>query len=202
MASRVKTSKNVDEQVEYLDEQEQEELLQDLRNENDKSNLFIQMGLLFVDALVCAIFLVFEYDVQTHESRHQPLYLPFPFLSTPVFSRFSYPGLGVLLSLAAIVCSMVTMVLTCRLTLKEMLQLTSSHKGVGPFHRQAAVAAASVSSVIPLAAMFIRLEWIELVFWCLPWLVLMMNALAIRMMRQVQDSFTALEKSRYKFKGA
>ncbi|KAI8060032.1 hypothetical protein BC940DRAFT_312997 [Gongronella butleri] len=192
-----------DDPAEFLDEQEQEQLLKELRDANDKSNLLIQIGLLFVGVLVCAIFLVFLYDIQTHERRHQPLYLPFPFFSEPMEARFPFPGIGVLFSLVAIVLAMLTTVTTCRIAVQDIVSLTSAHRGIGALHRESALAAAGAATLMPLACLLVQgCTLAEVGLWGLPWMVLIMHMMAIRMMRQVQESFTMLEKSQYKYKGA
>jgi hypothetical protein len=42
----------------------------------------------------------------------------------------------------------------------------------------------------------------ELIFWAIPFLVLLMDLLALQMMENVNQEFVGLEQSKYKYKGA
>ncbi|KAI8336662.1 hypothetical protein BC941DRAFT_514096 [Chlamydoabsidia padenii] len=186
-----------EDQTEFLDEQEQESLLQDLRKQNEQSNLLIQCGLLFIGVLVSAIFIVYLYEIQT------TAILPFPFLSTPIVSQIKYPHLGILLSILSIMVSMLNLMLTCRVTPSDIIRMTPSHRGMGRLDLGTGIGSAVTGSIMPLACLVNdKVVWMEVVFWSLPLMMLTMDLLAITMMGQVEANFTELEKSRYKYKGA
>ncbi|KAI8084820.1 uncharacterized protein BX664DRAFT_360647 [Halteromyces radiatus] len=198
-----KVDESRENQAEILDEQEQEQLLQDLRKQNEESNLMIQSGLLFVGVLVCAIFIVYLYEVYTHEDFTKGGRLPFPFLSTPVSSQVGLPYLGVLLSIGSLLATMATLMLTCRVTFSDLVHMSPSQRGTGQLHLTGSISSIAMGSVMPLLCLFsIKVTWVEVIFWLLPLMMLAMDLLAIYMMGQVNADFTELEKSRYKYKGA
>ncbi|KAF7728668.1 hypothetical protein EC973_005705 [Apophysomyces ossiformis] len=75
------------------------------------------------------------------------------------------------------------------------------HRGLGPLDMTGVGLTLVAGSVSPLMAL-VNTTWVELVYWFLPLAVLGLILLAIHMMRQVENNFDDLEKSRYKYKGA
>jgi hypothetical protein len=111
--------------------------------------------------------------------------------------------MGILLSIGSVGVSMLNLMLTCRVTLSDFMHMTPSHRGVGQLHFGTSVAAVVTGSVMPLICLLnSTITWIEVAFWSLPLMMLVMDFLAITMMGQVEANFTELEKSRYKYKGA
>ncbi|CAO3633705.1 unnamed protein product [Cunninghamella blakesleeana] len=194
-----------EERPEYLDEEEQEKLLQELRTQNEKSNLIIQIGLLFIGILLSAIYIVYEYD--TYTSRNKVFInratIPFPFLSTPVVSQIMLPNIAVILSLGSILSSMALLLYTCHVSFSDIFYFAPSHRGIGSIHHISLSTSIILGSVAPLISLFsMDVTWIEFFYWSLPLGMLLMDIGAIRMMKQVEYEFTDLELRKYKFKGA
>ncbi|CAO3629100.1 unnamed protein product [Cunninghamella echinulata] len=208
LTNRVSSSNNKTnekEQPEYLDEEQQEQLLQDLRTQNEKSNLTIQIGLLFIGILLSAIYIVYEYDTYKSRGRifNNRAIIPFPFLSTPVTSQITSPDLAVTFSLGSISASISMILYTCQVSFSDILSFTPSHRGIGSLHIISALASFVLGSIVPLISMFsVAISWVEVFYWSLPLGMLLMNLGAIRMMKQVEYGFTELELKKYKFKGA
>ncbi|CAO3598280.1 unnamed protein product [Absidia cylindrospora] len=162
-----------------------------------------QCGLLFIGVLVSAIFIVYLYELYFSTRLSQAI-LPFPFLSTPVVSQLEYPQFGIFLSIGSVAASMVNLMLTCRVTVYDVIRMTPSHRGLGPpLFSTAAILAVFMGVIEPMLCIVNNnVTWVEVGFWSLPVMMFAMDQLAIHMMRQVEANFTELEKSKYKYKGA
>lgn len=161
-------------------------------------HLFICLCFLF-----CFSFIVYLYELQSSSTRLTGAVLPFPFLSSPVVSQLKYPQLGILLSIGSVLASMLNLMWTCRVTVDDLVRMTPSHRGMGPLYSGAAIVAMILGAIEPMLCTFNNnATWIEVGFWSLPMMMLIMDQLAIHMMRQVEANFTELEKSKYKYKGA
>ncbi|ORZ02550.1 hypothetical protein BCR43DRAFT_481719 [Syncephalastrum racemosum] len=198
---------NQEDEAEYLDEEEQERLLQDLRRQNESSNLTIQRGMILVGILVSSIYSIFLYDLvfSSHATFYVP-HIPVPFWGSPVASLMPAPELASMTSIACLYVSVYAFIHTCRLNAREafLLQTPPEGRGLAPLgsHRIPIALSVILGSVAPIIALYDRASAIEVVFWLLPLLVLGLDVLALRMMRQVDEKIEALDKTRYSFKGA
>ncbi|KAI9030982.1 hypothetical protein CLU79DRAFT_732363 [Phycomyces nitens] len=194
---RLHASPHSDDEAEYLDEQEQEKLLQELWIQNEKSNLFIQRGLVLIGFLVSTIYVAFSVEILYSQSG-LPL-IPIP-TSIPQTSTIVFPRVAAALSILSLYASIYTLLTTCRLSVLEALWKTPAHRGLGGLNIKGAVITSGLALTSPLLAFLGQTSWVELGFWTIPLLVLLLDFSAYQMMCQVEANFGDLEKARYKFK--
>ncbi|KAL0095943.1 hypothetical protein J3Q64DRAFT_1705481 [Phycomyces blakesleeanus] len=194
---RLHASPHSDDEAEYLDEQEQEKLLQELWIQNEKSNLFIQRGLILIGFLVSTIYVAFSFEILYSQSG-LPL-IPIP-TSIPQTSTIFFPRAAAVLSILSLYASIYTLLTTCRLSVLEALWKTPAHRGLGSLDLKGAAVTSALALTSPLLALLGQTSWVELGFWTIPLLVLLLDFSAYHMMCQVEANFGDLEKARYKFK--
>ncbi|KAG2217530.1 hypothetical protein INT45_009955 [Circinella minor] len=200
-----KTS-NLEDESEYLDEQEQEQLLNDLREQNEKSNLAIQRGIILIGVLVSTIYAIFFYDLATAKILSVPQ-IPVP-LMKPIPSMIPVPEFAAMMSIISIYTSIYTFATACRLTGMEIIGKKSTslshHDGIRNHQVNILTTSlAALSGVIsPCIALWDMASTIEIIFWSIPLFVLVLMMLGFRMMVQVEGKIDDLDKARYKYKGA
>ncbi|KAI8982696.1 hypothetical protein BDB01DRAFT_159651 [Pilobolus umbonatus] len=172
--------KKEEERVDYLDEQEQSELIEELKRQNDKANVNIKRVLVIMGVITSVLYISLLMDTDTHpvipisqiSSHLTPTVLP-------------HPKLSATLNMFAMAMSIFTLLFG--LTDAPIYQL---------------MIALITSLVVPIQCIYFHSSTIELVYWMIPLLQLLMYYSAYRMMKQVQDHLDELEKSKYNFKGA
>ncbi|KAI7863496.1 hypothetical protein BDF14DRAFT_1959135 [Spinellus fusiger] len=200
--------------VEFLDEQEQEKLLEELWLQNEKSNRFIQRpgtgGSLSVcnvralqPTLVCLInhfpsYVAYWVGPSGSLSSGAPI-IPIP-TAIPQPSIISFPHLAVACSILSLYSSIYTLLNTCRLSLRELFSSISAHRGLGAPPPAAVIVTGCLGLTSPLMAFLEKTAWLEIGFWTIPLLVLLLDFSAVQMMRQVEANFGELDRARYKFK--
>ncbi|KAL9540353.1 hypothetical protein MBANPS3_009717 [Mucor bainieri] len=179
--------KNPEEEAEFLDEEEQEKLLQELREQNDTANMHIQVGLIVIGLLVAALFgsvLLQRSSIPT---------IPIADIFEPTPSALNSPTFAVFCSLISIVLSILTLLGSSRVKMATLPQLPLRHTGA---------AAITMASISPLMCLIGSATSIELFFWSIPLLLVMMYYFAFHMINQVYQGLDELEGSKYKYKGA
>ncbi|KAL7318479.1 hypothetical protein PS15m_001718 [Mucor circinelloides] len=181
------TPKNPEEETEFLDEEEQEKLLQELREQNDTANMHIQIGLVIIGLLVAALF----GSVLLQRSSIPTIPIADIFESTP--SVLTSPKFAVFCSLISIFLSILTLLASSRVKMATLPQLPLQYIG------SAAIITGTIS---PLMSLFSNATLIELFFWAIPIVLMMMYYFAFHMINQVYQGLDELEGSKYKYKGA
>ncbi|CAO0802892.1 unnamed protein product [Mucor circinelloides] len=179
--------KNPEEETEFLDEEEQEKLLQELREQNDTANMHIQIGLVVIGLLVGALF----GSVLLQRSSIPTIPIADIFESTP--SVLTSPTFAVFCSLVSIFLSILTLLASSRVKMATLPQLPLQYIG------SAAIITGTIS---PLMSFFSNATLIELFFWAIPIVLMMMYYFAFHMINQVYQGLDELEGSKYKYKGA
>ncbi|KAI8142515.1 hypothetical protein BJV82DRAFT_714098 [Fennellomyces sp. T-0311] len=198
---RFKETTHPEDEAEFLDEQQQEQLLQELREQNDKSNLSIQRGIVFIDILVSTIYAIFFYDLATAEILSVPR-IPVP-LMEPVAALIPVPEFAAMMSIASLYASVYTFITACRLSALEVIwKQPPPGRGLAPLNVLTAGLAGFAGAVAPCMALWDMASTVELVFWSVPLGILCLNLLGWRMMQQVEGKIDDLDKARYKYKGA
>ncbi|KAI8048326.1 uncharacterized protein B0P05DRAFT_564475 [Gilbertella persicaria] len=177
---------NREDETEFLDEEEQERLLGDLRQQNDQANLNIQRGLVVIGMIVSALFfsMLFQAYPQT---------IPISQLYQPTLTSAVTPRLVALLSIASIYLSIATLILSSSLAIVP---------GLVTQHRDTRVGWMALGTAICVIIQSMTSSWIEIVFWSIPSMLILMYYSAYCMIHKVSVGLDQLEKSRYKYKGA
>lgn len=118
---------------------------------------------------------------------------------TPTETVLKWPTLAALTSIASIGTSIFSLVIKCKMNILELLDSLCLKD---QYTSGVVLASIITGSIAPLMSLFHRSEWIELIYWSIPLLVLGMYYTALHMMNGVQASLDELEKSKYKYKGA
>ncbi|KAI8883033.1 hypothetical protein K501DRAFT_333652 [Backusella circina FSU 941] len=188
-----KKQKAPEDQVEFLDEQEQEELLKDLRQQNDNANLSIQRGLIVIGCISTSLFIyMFIQDIP---------FIPLSHLSTPVISVLNTPRLAACFSLLSIIASIYTLINTLGLQVFGF-KIRSREVGKYQLYKPGLLASICMGSVGPVLSLLYKSTMIEFVYWAIPLIETAMHVSAYHMIGSVESSLEELEKSKYKYKGA
>ncbi|KAI9316289.1 hypothetical protein BX666DRAFT_1949181 [Dichotomocladium elegans] len=198
------STKNPEDEAEFLDEQEQDQLVQDLKAQNERSNLAIQRGMILIGILVSAIYAIFLYDAIFPSSFLSVPRIPIPFNPAPV--TLPSPVLAASTSILSLYSAIFAFARAVRLSAPEIIcfgPTPSPDRGLGTMSARVAGLSAMAALVAPLIALWDgSIPALEFIFWLVPLLVLGMKALAIHMMLQVDSKIIELEKAKYKYKGA
>ncbi|KAG2211925.1 hypothetical protein INT47_004612 [Mucor saturninus] len=185
-----KTKVSEEDEAEFLDEQEQEELLQVLRDQNNKANLAIQRGLIIIGCITSAFILL---------QKGTPIIPISQVFATPTETVLKWSTFAALTSIVSIGTSIFALVIKCKM---NILGLLDSLCLSDQYTSGVVLASIITGAIAPLMALFHASAWIELVYWTIPLFVLGMYYTALHMMNGVQASLDELEKSKYKYKGA
>ncbi|KAI8349659.1 hypothetical protein BD560DRAFT_410100 [Blakeslea trispora] len=175
---------NKEDENEFLDEEEQEKLLQELNEQNDHANTNIQRGLVMIGLIMLAPFL----QVLLQDGNTLPISLH------PSTIQTASPHLASTCSLFSILLSIITLVLSSSVPIFPHLSIQSDYTTQFGW-------AAAILALMPIFQAR-QSSWIEFGFWCLPLFVVFMYYSAFVMIRQVSVGIKELEKSRYRYKGA
>ncbi|GAA5801002.1 hypothetical protein EDC94DRAFT_696300 [Helicostylum pulchrum] len=186
-------NRNVEDEAEFLDEQEQEQLLQTLRDQNNTANLTIQRGLIIIGCIASALFFHILFQSDT------PIIPISQVFSTPTASVLPIPTLAALSSIVSIGTSIFALVIKCKMNIFGLLESLSL--------KDQYTSGVVLSSIItgfmaPCMSLLYGGSMIEFIYWSVPLLVLGMFYTALYMINQVQEGLDELEKSKYKYKGA
>ncbi|KAJ8660688.1 hypothetical protein O0I10_003736 [Lichtheimia ornata] len=195
------TEPNPEDENEFLDEQQQEELISELRTKNDQSNLAIQRGIILVGVLVSSIYTIFLYDTMFPSTFLSVPHIPNPFNAIPAVTPA--PEVSATTSILSLFGSVFTFARGCRLTAMQIIwSPPPPNRGFNKINILTAAPAACLGLIAPAIALYGGVPWLEFGFWSIPFLVLGMMAFAIHMMIQVENNIDDLDKARYKYKGA
>ncbi|CEP09682.1 hypothetical protein [Parasitella parasitica] len=185
-------SSNAEEETEFLDEQgfflsvkEQEKLLQELREQNDVANQNIQIGLVVIGLLVAALF----GSVLLQRTNIPTIPIADIFGSTP--SLLDSPTFAVICSLTSVVLAILTLLSFSGVKTIAIPRLPIKFTGSAAF---------VVGLISPFMSLFSHTTYIELFFWSIPIILMMMYYFAIHMINQVYRGLDELEGSKYKYK--
>ncbi|CAI2187468.1 5479_t:CDS:2 [Funneliformis geosporum] len=165
--------------VELLDEQGQEEVIEELRKQNERANGFFKKALAFVSALVLILHLIFVYEIMSSSSLSNPI-IPFPIFEH-IYSSASYKMIATLSSIGALVFSIYLL----QATNVTMLQIY----------------AGAFLSIIP-NLLAIHTERMEKLWWAIPLGLLILDTIALFLIKDSEQDIRSLEKLKYKYKGA
>ncbi|KAI8642422.1 hypothetical protein BD408DRAFT_416492 [Parasitella parasitica] len=180
-------SLNAEEETYFLDEEEQERLLQELRKQNDIANQNIQIGLVAIGLLVEALF----GSVLLQRTNIPTIPIADIFGSTP--SLLKSPIFAVICNLISVALAILTLLSCSRVKTKLRPRLPVQYTGS---------AAIIIGLISPFMSLFNHTTYIELFFWTIPIVLMMMYSFAIHMINQVYQGLDELEGSKYKYKGA
>ncbi|PHZ17542.1 uncharacterized protein RHIMIDRAFT_254222 [Rhizopus microsporus ATCC 52813] len=181
---------HLENEVEYLDEVEQETLIEDLRNQNDKANLNILKGLLVISCFVCLMYigvLLFQSD--------GPIKLP----GTGTFGSTGILRMSATSSILSIVIAFLTLLVKCNINLFGIIDLLSINLN---HTLSMGVASCILGAIGPYMCLLYKGSRIETIFWCLPLFILFIYHIVYATMKQVQNELKELERTKYKYKGA
>ncbi|RUS31571.1 hypothetical protein BC938DRAFT_477545 [Jimgerdemannia flammicorona] len=196
---RKTTVSNPEDEAEYLDEQvlflcpfsEQDKIINQLREKNEKSNKSITRGLAGLSALVSILYVLYIWEYfQPSQLLSMPV-VPIP-TNPPTESTTSFPLISGFSSITTLGLSFYYI-----LTFKDLSAMTPSTETASSNILRASLGTGLVTVLLAL-----RTSWVELLFWAMPLMVVMLYAGALKMMREVDNSVRELEKSKYNFKGA
>ncbi|CAG8562212.1 11996_t:CDS:2 [Funneliformis caledonium] len=163
--------------VEILDEQGQEEVIEELRRQNDWANSLFKKALAFVSSLILILHLIFIYEIMSSASN--PI-IPFP-IYEHIYSNASYKMIATLSSIGALVFS---------IFLLQAPNVTMIHIYAGAF-----------LSIIP-NLLAIHTERMEKLWWAIPLGLLILDTIALFLIKDSEQDIRSLEKLKYKYKGA
>lgn len=128
--------------------------------------------------------------------------IPMPFVGyVPTFNPA--PEASAVTSIISIYVSIYTFIRASRLKPAEVFWASpAENRGIDKVNLIPALISGALASIGPALALYDGASAIEIFFWCIPILVLIMCVSAIRMMLQVEGKLEALDKARYKYKGA
>ncbi|KAI9289556.1 hypothetical protein BC943DRAFT_314626 [Umbelopsis sp. AD052] len=191
-----------EDQAEFLDEQEQERLVSDLRIENDKSNRSIQRGLAGLSVLVSSLYLLYLKELLFPPNDLSAPMIPIP-SSEPITSETYYPGTAAIVSLISLYLSLYVVLLNAGLSVIDLAKSALS-KDVPQGSPQSAFRVIIVNLVVSWIPMLVShsVSGKELIFWAIPFFVVLMDLFALQMMENVNLEFAGLDNARYKYKGA
>jgi uncharacterized membrane protein YGL010W len=128
--------------------------------------------------------------------------IPIP-SSEPITSETNYPATAAITSLVSLALSLYVIILTSGLSVVSLAKSWIS-KQVEQGTPQSSFKVILVNLVVSWIPMIVSygVSRKELIFWAIPFLVLLMDLLALQMMENVNQEFVGLEQSKYKYKGA
>jgi hypothetical protein len=128
--------------------------------------------------------------------------IPIP-SSEPITSETNYPATAAITSLVSLALSLYVIILTSGLSVVSLAKSLIS-KEVEQGTPQSSFKVILVNLVVSWVPMIVSygVSRKELIFWAIPFLVLLMDLLALQMMENVNQEFVGLEQSKYKYKGA
>ncbi|CAG8561637.1 12837_t:CDS:2 [Ambispora gerdemannii] len=165
-------SSNLGETAEILDEEEQEQLVVNLRKENDKANNFFRGALTSISGLLASRYVFFLYDLTTTTS----LILPADASGT------SSPLLSTLLCIFALFFSIY--ILQSRKSTNILIFV-----GIG-------------ISLLPFLLAMNAEHFMQKLWWGIPLGTLLLDCLALYWIWSSEENVANLEKLKYKLKGA
>ncbi|KAI9283223.1 hypothetical protein BY458DRAFT_495834 [Sporodiniella umbellata] len=188
--SRKKKKTNPEDQVEYLDEVEQEALIKDLNQQNDKANSDIIKGLLVVNCLSSLLFLGL-----LAQASKKPV-IPIAHVIVTTFESLALFRMAVISSVMAINLSFIALVVKSRTSLFSIYRICS------PYTQQIAVSSLLFALAGPLLGWAYGTSQSEIIFWCLPFFISVLYGVAYSVMKQVGKDLEQLEKLKYNYAGA
>ena len=128
--------------------------------------------------------------------------IPIP-SSEPITSETYYPGTATIASLVSLYLSLYVVLLNAGLSVIDLAKSALS-KDIPQGNPQSAFKVIIVNLIVSWIPMLVSysVSGKELVFWAIPFLVVLMDLFALQMMENVNLEFVGLEQSRYKYKGA
>jgi hypothetical protein len=128
--------------------------------------------------------------------------IPIP-SSEPITSETYYPGTAAIASLVSLYLSLYVVLLNAGLSVIDLAKSALS-KDIPQGNPQSAFKVIIVNLVVSWIPMLVSysVSGKELVFWAIPFLVVLMDLFALQMMENVNLEFVGLEQSKYKYKGA
>lgn len=128
--------------------------------------------------------------------------IPIP-SSEPITSETYYPSTAAMASLVSLYLSLYVVLLNAGLSVIDLAKSALS-KDIPQGNPQSAFKVIIVNLVVSWIPMLVSysVSGKELVFWAIPFFVLLMDLFALQMMENVNLEFVGLEQSRYKYKGA
>ncbi|KAF9423737.1 hypothetical protein BGZ94_008200 [Podila epigama] len=168
-------------ELEFLAEDEQEELIEALKTSNEKINVSFKLILLGFSAVEMIAHIGFAvYGAWSRTRRYMPV-------MDKDFQRSQSiaPGIGTFFSLASYGIGMLIIHDTKRITRTNLAGWT-------------------FISIVPLAlALFGSIEWtFEVLWWSMPLMLQTLDLASLWIMQDPDEAFVRLESSRYKLKGA
>lgn len=145
---------------------------------------------------------IFLHDLYYPKSVLAAPRIPMPFVG--YIATFNpAPATSATTSIISIYATVYTFIRASRLKPTEVFwAIPAQGRGIDKINIIPALIAGAFASVAPVLALYDSASVIEIFFWCIPILVEVMCISAIRMMLQVEGKLEALDKARYRFKGA
>ncbi|GBC05620.1 hypothetical protein RclHR1_06310016 [Rhizophagus clarus] len=179
--------------AEILDEQEQDKIIEELRLQNERANLFFKKALAFVSLMMMILYLIFLYEIMVLPSNptisshnfaeigspSNPI-IPLP-ISEHIYSYAPYQMIATLSSIGALVSS-IFLLLTPNFTMIHIY-------------------VAALLSLIP-NIIAIHTEKMEKLWWAIPLGILVFDMIALFLIKDSEQDIRSLEKLKYKYKGA
>ncbi|OZJ05122.1 hypothetical protein BZG36_01365 [Bifiguratus adelaidae] len=184
---------NPEEEAEFLDEEEQERVIEEMRRSNEESNRSIRKGLAGLPVLLLVLFVLYMSEYKPAAPIEQRPIIPIP-TSTPVHSVAYFPILSGTLSITSLIFSALFII-----TLP--VALFPQYTDRIPIPKQYILSIALGLGIVPLL-LAIGTSWVEALFWALPLGVCVLNIIATRMMESVTAGLDGLEAMKYNYKGA
>ncbi|KAI9477860.1 MAG: hypothetical protein EXX96DRAFT_568469 [Benjaminiella poitrasii] len=189
---RRKENLNKEDEAEFLDEEDQEKLIQELREQNDGANLNIQRGLIFVGCMMSVLF--FNILLQKGSS----IIIPISQIYIPTESAIISPKFAAITSNLSIFSAIFTLILSSRISLFSQ-HIECRIKNVISV-KNAIIVTIFTGSIAPIMSLK-STSVIEFIFWLIPCILIIMYSIALYMINQVYDGLDELEGSKYKYKG-
>ncbi|KAI8966971.1 hypothetical protein BDF20DRAFT_903504 [Mycotypha africana] len=190
-----KTKTNAEDEVEFLDEEEQERLLQELREQNMKANILIQRGLVVIGCIISLLFLNVIFDNQ------ELIVIPISYIHTIKYSSIRSPKIAAVLSIISILSSVLSLISASKIKILDRKLQTHQTKTQIPIHLTVS-AALMTGCLSPLMTLLQHKDSsiAEFIFWLIPLILSFMYYSAFTMMSSVNTGIDALELSKYKYK--
>ncbi|KAF0456434.1 hypothetical protein F8M41_001372 [Gigaspora margarita] len=164
-------------QVEILDEHEQENLIEEFRTKNDRANNIFKKILVFFSLSIMILYLIFFYELMKNSISPS---IPLP-TSEKIYSHTPYPMISAILSISSLLFSVYIL---------QSQIVTVVHLYCGIF--------LSLVSTI----MAIGMDRMEQFWWGIPLGLLIIDIIALYIIKDSEQDISGLEKLKYKYKGA
>lgn len=161
-----------------------------------------QRGLAGLSVLVSSLYLLYLKELLYPPHELSTPMIPIP-SSDPVTSETNYPAMAALTSLVSLAISFYVIILNSGLSVISLAKSLVS-KEIEQGNPQSAFRVILVNLVvswIPISVSY-GVSGKELIFWAIPFFVLLMDLIALQMMDSVNQEFVGLEQAKYKYKGA